>query len=253
MSKTVLFVHGMFMTARSWFPWCERFADAGYRCVVPNWPGREGTPAEARAKPDPRLRTLTLTEVVALFEATAKALEEPPFLVGHSMGGLVVQLLLARGVGRAGVAIDSAPPHGVRSSALSHLRANAPVLWPGDSPIVPTVASWRYAFWHTGSPEEVQRAFDAEVVPESRLVGRGPLGAEADIDFKKPRRPLLMIAGELDHIIPASLNRDNASRYDNTVAPTELTVFPGRTHYLCGQPGWEEVADATRAFLERNE
>ena len=176
----------------------------------------------------------------------------PPVLVGHSMGGLVVQLLLAKGLGSVGVAIDSAPPFGVRSFALSHLRSNKSLLWPGSSPIVPSCRDWKYAFRHTGSDHDVRKAYDGEVVPESRRVGRGPLGAHAKIDFTKPRSPLLLVGGELDNIIPASLSRANASRYDASVAPTEYVEMEGRTHYLCGQPGWEDLADVTRQFIEKH-
>lgn len=249
MSDTVLFVHGMFMTGASWARWTERFEARGHACLAPSWPGRDGAPAELRRAPDPALRALTLARVVEQYASVAKEQPSPPVLVGHSMGGLVVQILLSRGLGRLGVAIDSAPPRGVKSFALSHLRANAPVLWPGSAPIVPTLASWKYAFWHTGGADEVRAAFDAEVVPESRLVGRGPLGPEGAVDFAAARPPLLMIAGELDTIIPASLNRANAARYDAKAAPTDLEVLPGRTHYLCGQPGWEEVADLALAWI----
>jgi len=240
----------MFLTGRSWAGWTQRFAQLGYHCLAPSWPGRDGDPAELRDAPDPVLRELSLTAVVDQFAAVCRSLPTPPIVVGHSMGGLIAQILLARGLARLGVALDSAPPRGVKSTAWSHLRANAPILWPGKAPIVPSLASWRYAFWHTGSDAEVRAAFDAEVVPESREVGRGPLGPAGAIDFSAARGPLLMVAGELDRIIPAALNKKNAARYHKTAAPTELAVMPGRTHYLCGQPGWEEVADTVARWID---
>ena len=251
MSTPLIFVHGMFMTGRSWAPWVERFERAGYSCRAPSWPGRDGKPAELRASPPAVLRELTLSQVVEQFAAEGRACADKPVIVGHSMGGLVAQILHARGLARLAVAIDSAPPLGVRTFAFSHLRANAPVLFPGSSPIVPTVASWKYAFWHTGGDAEVSAAFDEHVVPESRLVGRGPLGAEGAVDFRAARPPLLLVAGELDTIIPASLNRTNAARYDASVAPTDLVEMKRRTHYLCGQPGWEEVADEVLGWLRK--
>lgn len=249
MKAPLLFIHGMFLSGRSWAPWVKRFTADGYVCEAPSWPGREGDAAKLRSAPPAVLRTLTLTQVVDQYAAACRASAEKPIVIGHSMGGLVAQILLSRGLARLGVAIDSAPPQGVRSFAFSHLRANAPVLFPGSAPIVPTLASWRYSFWHTGSEAEVGAAFETEVVPESRLVGRGPLGPEAAIDFKAPRPPLLMVAGAQDHIIPPSLNRANAARYAQDVAPTELVELPGRTHYLCGQPGWEEVADRVAKWV----
>jgi pimeloyl-ACP methyl ester carboxylesterase len=64
--------------------------------------------AELRSNPDPALARLGITEVAEHYAAIATALAEPPILVGHSFGGLIVQLLLDRGIGAAGVAIDPA-------------------------------------------------------------------------------------------------------------------------------------------------
>ncbi|MCB9593284.1 MAG: alpha/beta hydrolase [Sandaracinaceae bacterium] len=250
MSKQrVIFVHGMFLTGRSWERWEERFSRAGFDSVAPDWPGHDGLAAERRASPDPALSSLRLGDVVDHFAAIASEGPGAPVLVGHSMGGLVVQLLLARGIGARGVVLSSAPPNGVRSFAWSHLSANAAVLWPTSAPIVPSLDWWRGAFWHTGEPDAVRAAYDEHVVPESRLVGRGPLGAESAIDFARPRAPLLFVAGELDRIIPASLNRKNASAYRAEAGVTELIELPGRTHYLAGQPGWEEVADRSLEWI----
>jgi pimeloyl-ACP methyl ester carboxylesterase len=251
MADPIIFIHGMFLTGRSWAPWVERFRSNGYVCTAPSWPGRDGEPTALRASPPAVLRELTLTHVIEQYAAECRTHAEKPVVVGHSMGGLVAQILHARGLTRLAVAIDSAPPLGVRTFAFSHLRANAPVLFPGSSPIVPTLASWKYAFWHTGSDAEVKAAFDAHVVPESRRVGRGPIGSEGAVDFTAKRPPLLLVAGELDQIIPASLNRTNAAKYDAKSAPTDLVEMKGRTHYLCGQPGWEEVADEVVSWLRK--
>lgn len=249
MNAPILLVHGMFLTERSWAPWISFLEARGFAVTAPAWPGRERSAAECRAKPDALLRTLTLTELVSRYEAAARAHATPPILIGHSMGGLIVQLLLQRGVGRMGIVLSSAPPKGVSSNAWSHIRSNAPVLWPSSSPIVPSLAAWKYGFWHTASDAEARAAYDEHVVPESRKVGRGPIGSEAAIDFAKPRAPLLFIAAELDHIIPPALNRDNAARYRPEAGKTELIEVPGRTHYLASQPGWEEIADRCVAWI----
>lgn len=246
--RDVLFIHGMFMTALTFAPWVQWFERRGWNALAPSWPGRDGSPAASRAAPDPALRTLTLTQLVDRFEGVARALARPPLLVGHSMGGLVVQLLLQRGVGAAGVVLGSAPPYGVRSFAWSHLRANAAVLWPSSAPIVPSFSWFRHAFLHTG-PEEVARTeFARHVVPESRLVGRAPLRPESAIDFSRPRAPLLFLSGERDRIIPPALNRRNAARYRPTAGTTVWEPVPERTHFLAGQAGWEELAARALAF-----
>jgi len=52
----------------------------------------------------------------------------------------------------------------------------------------------------------------------------------------------LIIAGDKDHIIPSSLNKKNFKAYKNNNNKIDFKEFVGRTHYICGQQGWEEVA-----------
>lgn len=81
-------------------------------------------------------------------------------------------------------------------------------------------------------------------MPESRGLYRSALTSDARVDFARPRAPLLLIAGELDHSMPAALNRANYKRYAKSPSVTEFKVFPGRTHYTAvGGKGWEAVAD----------
>jgi pimeloyl-ACP methyl ester carboxylesterase len=57
------------------------------------------------------------------------------------------------------------------------------------------------------------------------------------------RAPLLFIAGGADHIMPPSVNRSNAKHYKGETTITEYHEFPGRSHWTCAEPGWEQVAD----------
>ena len=106
---------------------------------------------------------------------------------------------------------------------------------------------FQYTFVNDLPLSEQRKAYDADVVPESRRLGRGGLSSAARVDFKKPHAPLLLIAGENDHIMPASLNRTNFNRYrkGNPNATTEFREFPGKAHYsiIGGNAGWQEVAD----------
>jgi pimeloyl-ACP methyl ester carboxylesterase len=162
------------------------------------------------------------------------------------MGGLIVQLLLSRGAGAAGVAIDSAPPKGVISLKWSFLKSNWPVISPfaaKDKPHLLTIDQFQYAFAGSLTDEELHAAYDRYVVPESRRVGNAPTTKVAQIDFAGLRAPLLFVAGGADRIIPASLNWSNYQRAGASPALTEFREFPGRTHFTLGQAGWEEVAD----------
>ena len=114
-SKTLLFIHGMYMTPKCWENWRDHFQAEGYRCLAPGWPGRDLSVDTLRRKhPDPTLGALRLKEVVDHFTDLRLTLDEMPILIGHSMGGLVAQLILQKGIASAAIAISSAPPMGVR-------------------------------------------------------------------------------------------------------------------------------------------
>ncbi|MSP59952.1 MAG: alpha/beta hydrolase [Myxococcales bacterium] len=238
----------MFVTLACWREWVDDFAARGR-------PGRDGTVAELRGRhPDPELGKLTLGAVVARYEAVPAGMRERPALVGHSMGGLIVQLLLQRGQGSCGVAIDSAPPKGVLSLKGSFLKSNWPVLNPfvgAGEPYLMPFEHFQYTFVHTLPLAEQRAAYEAPVVPESRRVGRGTTTDAAKTDFAKPRPPLLFIAGSDDRIIPAALNQKNRARYAKELV-TDFEQFPGRTHYIIGQPRWREVAERVAGWIGKH-
>lgn len=251
--KTIVFVHGMYMTPLCWEGWVDRFQSKGYACLAPAWPGREAPVAALRlTHPDPKLGALTLRSVIAGITSVIQALPVKPIVIGHSMGGLVTQILAARGLAAAAIAIDSAPPQGVFSAEWSFIKANLPHINPfarQDVPIEMTFERFQYAFVNGMSLAEQRAAFERYVVPESRRVPAESLTGAAHVDFKRPGPPLLLVAGESDHIIPASLTRANYRRYKRADSRTDLLSFAGRNHFLLGQPGWEEVADAIVGWL----
>jgi pimeloyl-ACP methyl ester carboxylesterase len=251
-TRTIVFIHGMYMNSLCWEKWKDRYQSKGYTCLAPDWPGRNRTVQELRERhPDPQLGKLTLSMVVGHYVDFIKTLDEKPILIGHSMGGLVAQLLLQKDLAGAAVAIDSAPPAGVFTLKWTFIKTNWPHITPFaslDSPIQMPFERFQYAFAN-GLPLAVQRAaFDRYVVPESRRIPRESLTAR--VDFKKAHAPLLMIAGSADNIIPPSLNHTNYARYKQTPSVTTFKQFDGRTHFIIGQQNWEEVADYGLAWLK---
>src|SRR5579884_1111068 len=113
MSKTIMFIHGAFVTPRCWDQFNTYFAQQGYRCLAPAWPGHEGDVAQLRAHPDPRLKHLGLAEIADHHAQIIRSLPEPPILIGHSFGGLITEILLDRGLGSAGIVLDPAPTRGI--------------------------------------------------------------------------------------------------------------------------------------------
>ena len=167
------------------------------------------------------------------------------------MGGLIVQKLIAEKKGVAGICIDTAPPMGLFSLQWSFIKANLPTINPfkGNQVCLPSLEWFHYAFCNTMTLEETRTEYESFVVPESRNIPRSSTLSEGFINFKKPHHPLLFIAGEKDNIIPPSLNFSNYRAYKDRSSIIEFKKFPDRTHYLCGQKGWEEIAEYCHTWI----
>jgi pimeloyl-ACP methyl ester carboxylesterase len=254
MSKPpIVFIHGLFQNPKSWEHWKGYFENLGYICHTPAYPFHTGEPATLRKNIRPDLRHLTLKNITESLEHFIDKLPEKPFLIGHSMGGLAAQILISKNRAKAAACIDSAPPAGIFSFKWSFLRANLATVNPlkGNSAFLPSVKWFHYAFCNLMTRDEAKSEYEKYMVPESRNVPRSSIGRDGHIDFKKRHPPLLFIAGEKDNIIPPSLNMKNFRAYKDKESKREFKMFPGRTHYICGQPNWEEVAAYISGWLDK--
>jgi pimeloyl-ACP methyl ester carboxylesterase len=247
MTRTIVFIHGNFVTRHCWDAWVTRYEKLGYTCIPIAYPGRDGSPASLRKNPDSALMaSLTLERVIEHHVTAIRALNEKPIVIGHSFGGLLTQLLVQRDLPAAAVAIDSVPPQGVLTLKWSFYRSTFPPLnplLPASNPYMMSFKHFQYAFANDLSLAEQRVAYEKDMVPESRRLARGGLSSAARVDFKRRRSPLLLIAGEKDRIMPAALNRTNFRRYSASPSVTEFKEFAGRSHYsIIAGKGWEEVA-----------
>lgn len=250
---TIVLVHGLWVTPRSWEGWKQRYEDKGFTVITPAYPGFEIEVEALRENPDV-IANLTVPETVDHLAGVISALPKPPIIMGHSFGGLLTQMLLARGLGAAGAAINAAPTEGVRVTPLSQVRSLLPALKnPANrhKAVGFTPEEWHYAFTNTLSREESDAVYEryAIAAPGSWVWAYGLLAnfqpghQETWVDFSVDRAPLLFIAGSEDHIMPPSVNKSNAKHWGKSPALTAYHEFPGRGHWTCAEPGWEEVAD----------
>lgn len=259
MTQTIVFIHGAWVTPKCWDPFRGYFTERGYACIAPAWPGKDRPTEAIRADPSPLLG-IGIGEIADHYERIIRALPEPPILIGHSFGGLFVQILLDRGLGSCGVAIDPAPPKGVLAFEPSAFRSLASVLltWRGWRRVVHwSYENFRYAFVHTLPEDEARAAYEAHVTPETgRVFFQGALAgfarhSPATVNFRNDARaPLLILAGGDDHIVPASVVRRNYRKYAKSSAVTDFEEFPGRTHWIIAQQGWQEVAGSALDWIK---
>ena len=244
---SVLFIHGLWMTPRSWEHWIERYRSRGVEAVAPAWPGMDVEVEALRQDPSPIARQDVAT-ILDHYEQMAR----PPILVGHSFGGAFVQVLLDRGLGAAGVGLAAATVRGIRDLPLSTLRSSSSLLrnpFMRHRAVSFSAKAFHYAFTNHLTLEESEPAYQRYAVPGSRNVlftgancNLNPF-TPLKVNFANPKRPpLLFIGGTDDHVVPASVNRHNAAKY-RTPSRTEYKEYAGRTHFTAGQEGWEAVAD----------
>ena len=251
MHPTIIFIHGMFLTGKSWDKWVRFFEQRGYRCLAPSWPLHDGEPAQLRASIPEGTGELSLEMVINHYARIAIAERVKPIFIGHSVGGLVVQRLIAGGLGQAGVCISSVAPNKMLSLDWDFLRNSAMIANPfkGDVPVEMTPEGFHKNFANTMSREASDAAWNEFAVHESRNVLRDCLGKDGQIDLTLPHAPLLFLAGDSDRIVPDELNQKNARAYTDERSITDFTEFPGRGHYLCGQSGWEDLAHRAAIWL----
>jgi pimeloyl-ACP methyl ester carboxylesterase len=250
---TIVLVHGLWMTPRSWEDWKAHYEAQGFTVLTPAYPGFEIEVEALRENPDV-IANLTVPETVDHLASVVESVAAPPIIIGHSFGGTLTQLLLARGLGSVGVVIDSAPTEGVRVSPISQAKSLFPALKnPANrhQAVGFTPEEFHYAFTNTLTEEESLKVWEryAIAAPGSWVWEFGlfanfkPGHQDTWVDFKADRAPLLFIAGEKDHIMPPSVNKSNAKHYHHSPAVTEYRELEGRDHWTCAAPGWEDVAD----------
>lgn len=256
-SKNIVFVTGAFVSHTCWDEWRNYFEFNGYNTVAPSWPFKDAPAEELRKRQpnDTKLAQLTLEETVDSYIKVVKSFAEKPIVIGHSLGGLITQIIVNRDLAAAGIAIHPIPPQGIFPYEFSFLKSTWKVLGLFSSlnkTYLMSFEDWQYAFVNTMALEVQQDSYRKLAIPESKTVARGGLTSAAKVDFDKEHVPLLITAGDIDHTVPAHLNKRNFERYRKNGSVLEYKEFKGRNHHVLGQPSWKEDADYILRWIERH-
>jgi pimeloyl-ACP methyl ester carboxylesterase len=252
-SKSIVFITGTFISNCCWDEWKSYFEGEGYKCFAPAWPCKDAPAEELRNRSanDPIALNM-IPSLTEHFAAIIKGLVEKPILIGHSLGGLIVQALLQRGLGTAAVAIHSFPPSGINSFWLSFHR----LVWRTTSLFsavkknyLMPFATWRYAIANGMDYDQQKALYYLYAIPESKKIITEAFKCVTKIDFRKPHAPLLLTSGSDDKLIPASLSYSNYKKYA-TGSMTEYVEFKGHNHLVFGVPVWKKEADYILHWLE---
>lgn len=246
-NKTVVFIHGAWMVPASWDNFRRAFESAGFTTHAPAWPYIDSAaPEELRRNPPPGLGALGVGPIVDHYQSFIASLPERPLIIGHSFGGLFAQLLLDRGLGWAGVAIDPAPAAFVAPGATS-LAAAAPILfrWEGwDLPFTLSRRAFAASFANAAPPELQNEAYDKLVVPApGRIFYESAFWLGTQVHPSRRTQPLLITAAEKDRTVTPFTAMGTFNIQRKSSAETDFKYFPGHSHFLIAEPGWEDVAN----------
>jgi pimeloyl-ACP methyl ester carboxylesterase len=252
-SKTIVLIHGNFVNNTSWTDWKQYYEQKGYKVYTPANPGHEGNPAALRATVHPDLVKTGFTDVVNNISKLIDTLPEKPLVIGHSMAGMATLKLVELGKAAAGVSIDGAPPKNI-FPPFQTLKVALPAFgfFSSAKYFMGSRKWYDNAFFNTIPDAEKAKAFEKFAVPESYKVSRElVLNSFSNIDFKKPHAPILFIGGGSDHIFPPALTKKIAGSYKDTNSQVAVKIFDGKSHFLCGEPGWQQIADYILDWYEK--
>jgi len=254
----IVFIHGLWMHSSTWNQWMQFFKQRGYETLNPDWPGDGATVAESRANAK-AIANHGIKEVADSYAKVILTLSSKPILIGHSFGGLIVQILLDLGLAAAGIAIDPAPIKGVWQLPFSALKSSFAVL--GNPFNLPKAVSlthkqFHYAFTNTLTDEESKDLYDRFTVPSPARplfqVAFATLNPNAENKVNVAnsiRGPLLITSGDKDHIVPPVLCKATFNKYKKSAAITEFKSFENRGHSLALDNGWTEIAEYSLKWL----
>ncbi|WP_339428646.1 alpha/beta fold hydrolase [Pseudomonas taetrolens] len=253
MDYQVCFIQGDWLAPAIWARFERHFKACGYSCCVLSLPAR-GEQGWYRVLHGTDSKSSPLKCLVDFYAEQIAAFPAPPVLIGHALGGLVVQLLLDRGLGVAGIAIAPRPPQRVFPGILAWLQilSTRAERLQGMNFLHMTPVQYSRRMGHPASGQTTRPLYEQYVgkVPQ-KLMTTVALGVGSRLFFNHERGPLLLIAGGDDRMVASSVVLANYRYQRRSLAPTDFISFPGYGHLLIAQPGWEHVADRIIEWLQR--
>jgi pimeloyl-ACP methyl ester carboxylesterase len=254
MAETIFMIHGMFGGPWYWENYRRKFEAEGYRCIVTTLRYHDMDP---RGVPHPLLGTTSLLDYAEQLEKEICQLDETPIVMGHSMGGLLAQILCARKRAKALVLLTPASPAGIMALTPSVIKTFWSVqtkwgFW--NSPFRLKFSEVVYSMLHLFPEKEQWEIYNKFVYESGRAATQigywffDPSQASS-VDESRVICPVLVIAGTLDRITPASVARKIALKYKTV---STYKDFENHAHWVVGEPGWQEVADYVSSWLVKH-
>jgi len=258
--QPIVFVHGLWLLPNSWQRWAELFEDAGFVALAPGWPDDPETTAEGKTHPE-AFANKGVGDIADHTEQVVLRLNKKPALIGHSFGGLMVQMIAGHGLSAATVAISPAPFRGVLPLPASAVKSGWPILHnPANRhrAVALSFEQFQYGFANAVSEHEAQELFEQYAVPgageplfQAAAANLNPW-TDVQVDTtNRNRGPLLIITADQDHTVPFAVSNAAFQQQETNIGVTEIVEMHDRGHALTIDHGWRYVAETAHAFIRR--
>lgn len=245
-------IHGMWGGSWCWDNYKTFFEEKGYHCITTTLRHHDINPM---APPDSMLGTTSLLDYVDDLEQEILQPGIKPILMGHSMGGLLAQILGSRDLAKALVLLTPAAPSGILSIRPTVIKS----FWSIFS---------KWGFWETANHQNFNEAvysllhlmptdqqktiFDKFVYESGKAATEMGLSfldthKTSSVDAAKVKCPVLVIAGSEDRITPASVVEKIAKKYEPL---STYKCFENHAHWVIGEPGWQDITGFVSAWLD---
>ncbi|MGB9304859.1 MAG: alpha/beta hydrolase [Mycobacterium sp.] len=235
-TKHVILIHGNWGRGQQLTAARVAFEARGYTAHTPTLRHHE-QPIHDGAK---KIASLSLRDYTDDLVSLVSSLDSPPLLVGHSMGGLLAQLVAARTRHAGLVAACPAPAAGINASTPANRRMARPYflrLRPWAKPVRPPKFE-RFQQWiaNTQTKDTAREIYEGLVCESGRaqceiLLAALKLSKVSAVDYAAVTTPVLVIGGECDRIVPAGAVRKTAARYQHgtyvEIPRSDHMVFSG--------------------------
>ena len=242
----LLFVHGAFTSAGIWDAhFLPYFAERGYLAHAVSLRGHGGSEGHGL------LPWTRLSDYVADLVDAVRSLGVKPVLIGHSLGGMVVQRYLRTEAAAPGaVLMASAPPYGMwdstigmafRDPLLVHQLTMLMTFGPG----VVDIGAVRRAMVSERMPDEELRRYEPLFQGESQRVMVDMIAFDPFSWLPAPSLPVLVLGAEHDAFLTASQVTATARAFG-----TKEVIFPHMAHGMMIEPDWHTVADTIADWVD---
>lgn len=253
LNKTIFMIHGMWGGGWYWENYKKFFESEGFRCVTTTLRYHDVNPG---SPPNPALGYLSIRDYVADLRKEIIKLDDKPLIMGHSMGGLLAQILGSLGLAEALILLAPASPAGINAIRPSVIKSFWSIqtkwgFW--KKPMRQTFDEAVYSMLHLLPGEEQKKVYSKFVYESGRAAFEigywffDSTGATR-VDETKINCPVLVVSGSEDRITPPQVVRKVAKKYKKAASYKE---FNDHAHWLISEPGWEEVASFVNGWLKK--